>query len=239
MRSLLIACIVVVLACPAVSFGESWVFTVRPNVGMQGASFGMVQGQIVLYGGLDILAIGVDVESSDTDWERDYYTGDLYRYHEGEYDVSGSAKLIIPRLGGKYAFSTGTMRPYVFGDLFKSFAFVDVEGKEIDRYYDRDGNLTNIHEDDIALDKDDEELIESLLGVWGLNIGFGAEYRFSEHFGVGGEYALRWFQFSADQDGEDSSTSGGQTYWRENWKQELSGSLKMSYAAAVLNFYFE
>lgn len=241
MRSFIIVCVTVMLLCPAVTYGGSPVFGVRPGMGIHGSYFGLASTRWTFYGGLDLLAIGVSVKGSDTDWRHGYSSNQMYKHHEGEYDMSGSATLLIPRVGAKFFISgsASDLRPYLIGDFFKTFAFVNVDGKEVDRYYSESGQMTGFYVDEFELDENDEDMIESILSVWGINLGFGVEYQFSEHFSVGGEYGLRWFKTSADQQDESSSSWDGQEQFRENWSDELSASLKMSYATAVLSFYFD
>ena len=60
-----------------------------------------------------------------------------------------------------------------------------------------------------------------MLSPWGLNIGFGAEYHFSEKFSFGAEYGFKYLMSSAKMDEAD---------------MELSTNLGITYAAFTVNF---
>lgn len=238
------ACIVAAIGLlfPTLSQGKNLVFGVKPSLGVQSSYLGLQTGSFTPYFGLDILNIGVKVKSNDEDWEEDWNTGVFYKYHEGWSDISGSATLLIPHFGMKFhlADKGKKVRPYLLGDFFKSFAFVNVKGTSTDRYYDPGGTLYAEYTDSYDLEKNEEKFIESLLGVWGFIAAFGAEYSFSDHFSVCGEYGLRLFFTSAENNDHDSGDwdNDGVDDWRSKWNSELSATLKMSYAAIGLNFKF-
>lgn len=183
---------------------------------------------------MDLFGIGVNYEEHDVDVYS--YWGTTYR-NEEDYEMEGSASLFIPRAGARFTFGGETLRPYLFADLFKSFASVNVEAENSWREYEN-GQLVDSGSDDGELSKDEEDLVKGLLGVWGFNLGFGTEYMFNESFGVAGEYALRLYRTSADRSESDSS-GGGTSEWREEWEEELSGTLRMTYAAVALTYHFQ
>lgn len=241
MKGRLTCCMTMIaVLIPMLCKAQPLVFSVKPGFGVQSSHFGLSMGQITPYFGLDLLNIGVKGDYNDVDWRRDWWTGTLYKYHEEHIDISGSATLFIPHIGMKFhlADENKHLRPYLAGDLFKAFAFVNVEGTEVDKYYDLDGTLTDVYVDEYGLEKNEETLIEDLLGVWGFVLAFGADYSFSDRFSIGGEYGLRMFFSSGDYQGRDSGDwdNDGIDDWREQWDGELSGTLKMTYAAIVLNF---
>ena len=90
-------------------------------------------------------------------------------FKDGRYEESTSAVVMLPTLGARYALSDGDLRPYLFGSVFKSFA--------------------SVSSDDWS--QSDENLIEDILGLWGLDFGFGVDYPFSEHLSIAGQYGLR------------------------------------------------
>lgn len=211
-----------------------FVFGVKPSATVQTSYFGMERGKFVFYGGLDMLALGAKMKGMDADWSS--YSGNQGQYRtERSFEYSGSAILIAPRLGVKCRLSSHTLRPYLFADLFKVFPFVSVKGEEDTREY-RDGILYGTYHSSQD-NKKTEDMVKDILGVWGFNLGFGSEYFFSENFSIGGEYVFRLFATSTEDKGEEGSRGGGYQ-WGRTWKDELSGSLKMSYAAIVLNYYF-
>ncbi len=207
-----------------------FVFGVKPSATVQTSYFGLERGKFVFYGGLDLLAMSAKQTGHDVNWYS--YSGNESRT-ERDFEYSGSATLIAPRLGVKCRLSSHTLRPYLFADLFKVFPFVSIKDEVDTRQYEN-GVLS--HTDHYSgYNKETESMVKDILGVWGFNLGFGSEYYFSENFSVGGEYVFRLFATSADYKGEDGTAESG---YRQTWKDELSGSLKMSYAAIVLNYYF-
>jgi hypothetical protein len=215
-----------------------FVFGVKPSATVQTSYFGMERGKFVFYGGLDMLAIGAKMKGQDVDWSSYSYSEYQGQYRtEKSFEYSGSATLIAPRLGVKCRLSSHTLRPYLFADLYKVFPFVNVKGEENTREY-RDGILYDTYHNSED-NQETEDMVKDILDVWGFNLGFGSEYFFSENFSIGGEYVFRLFATSSEYKGEDGSGGGGGGYeWGQTWKDELSGSLKMSYAAIVLNYYF-
>jgi hypothetical protein len=220
----------VAIVMPALCFAGPMVFSVRPSATVQSANFGFERGKLTPYVGLDFLAMGVDVKYT----ERDEWSGGSWE--EDTVDMSGSAILVIPTFGVRYALAGEELKPYLFGSLLKSFAFVSAEGKEVHRWGGPGGSGQDIDEYDLG--DEEEELVEEILGVWGLDFGFGAEYPFSEHFSVAGQYGLRIIFLGGDYEDSDSSGSGS-SQWREEWKEELSGTLGLSHAEVALWFTFD
>jgi hypothetical protein len=147
-----VACCVVALMMliPTVASSGVKVFSVQPSTSIQSANLGFQKGRLTPYIGLDLVMIDVDLKDNG-------------------HDESSSAVVMLPTLGARYALSNGDLQPYLFGNVFKSLAFLSS-----DNWYD-----------------DDEDLIEDLLGLWGFDIGFGVDYPFSEHFSIAGQYGLR------------------------------------------------
>ncbi len=241
MKALLFCCIVVLaMLIPALSYGQSPVFSVKPGLGIQSSHIGLSMGRMIPYFGVDLLSIGVKGNYSETDWGKDWQTGVFYKQSDEKWDLSGSATLLIPHIGIKFLLPDNKLRPYCFGDLFKSFAFVSVDGEDLYRSYNPQGQVIYEDVDDLELEKKEKDAVKDILGVWGFNIGFGVEYPVSERFSIGGEYGVRLFFTSTDYEDRDSEDWDGDGVddWREKWKGELSGSLKISHAAGVLNFHF-
>jgi hypothetical protein len=230
---------------PVIAFGSSFVFEVKPGYSVQSSNFGFQKGRVTPYVGLDIMAIGAEGNYVDSDYGEYYdpYLGTTTTFESEEtIDISGSATLFIPHFGLKYHFADtdAGVRPYCIGGVFKSIAFVSVEGSEKTRYY-QDGHLTRQNDGSVELEDKEKNALEDLLGVWGFNLGFGASYSLSESFSIGGEYGFRFFFASTSYDFEDSGddyNSNGAPDWRQEFESELSGSLKLSYAAVVLSFKF-
>ena len=237
--------ILVLILVPAISYGSSFVFEIKPGYGIQSSNFGIEKGRVTPFIGLDIMAIGAEGNYVDSDYS-EYYDpmgGTTTTYEtEQTIDVSGSATLFIPHFGLKYHFADpdADLRPYLIGGLFKSIAMVDVEGSETTRYY-QNGHLTRDDDSGVELEDKEKDALKDLLGVWGFNLGFGASYPFSERFSIGGEYGFRLFFASTSYEYEDAGedhNSNGAPDWRQDFESELSASLKLSYVAVVMCFKF-
>jgi hypothetical protein len=128
-------------------------------------------------------------------------------------DTDMSASIYIPHAGVRVYLGSqnavGSVRPYLEGSFMYSIASVDL------------GGLGAI-----------EKTIEDVLTFWGFNAIFGAEYSFSERFGVSGEYGLRYIKDTAkiSIDAGDIITTPVET--------KLDAAFKSSYVAVGLNFHF-
>lgn len=206
--------IAALLLCCGMAHADGWVFGVKPGGHINTSYFGMERGNLVFYGGLDLLRISAEYNMSSTETNGSTYTYDS--------ELKGSALMLIPRIGAKFRISSHALRPYLYADVFKAFPSVTLEGSETSGGVTVSVQLT-----------DYEDYAKDILGIFGFNIGFGAEYYFSEHFSLGGEYSFRWISTSATDEGTESYRG-----YTETWEDELKASLMASYANAVLNFYF-
>jgi len=136
-------------------------------------------------------------------------------------DVAGS--VFIPHFGSRwYLKSKGAQHaiaPYLLGDVFFSLASVKVEGAA----------------------SEEEAAIKDLLEFWGMTLGFGTEYYFSDKFSVGGEWGLRLL---FDKVSEHSKEEEWQDYYgdthtyREKVNDEFTVAFRVTYAAVSLNYHF-
>jgi hypothetical protein len=121
-----------------------------------------------------------------------------------------SAAIYIPHAGVRMYLGSpaavGGVRPYLEASFMYSIASVDLGGL---------GAL--------------EETVKNVLTFWGFNAIFGAEYSFSERFGVSGEYGLRYIKDTAKIDTGDLVDVP---------KTELKAAFKASYVGVGLNFHF-
>ena len=121
-----------------------------------------------------------------------------------------SAAVYIPHAGVRMYLGSpaavGGVRPYLEASVMYSIASVDLGGL---------GAL--------------EETVKNVLTFWGFNAIFGAEYSFSERFGVSGEYGLRYIKDTAKIDTGDLADVP---------KTELKAAFKASYVGVGLNFHF-
>jgi len=174
-------------------------FGVKPSTLVQSSYFGFVAGtSMIIEFGLDYARVGVKVEGQTE--------GDL-GLDPFEVDAEVSASMMMPHAGVKLYLkprAAGTTSPYFLADLFKAFTSIDP------------GEVEDAAEDAITS-------VEEMLSPFGLNLGFGAEYHFSDRFSIGGEYGLRYLMSSTEFDEID---------------MKISTSLGMTYAAITANFAF-
>ena len=130
-----------------------------------------------------------------------------------------SASLLIPHLGAKLFLKdyqkANTVSPYLIGDFFFSLPTISVD------------NYTRAEED----------YVNDLLSFWGVGIGFGAEYFFSEHFSVGGEYGLRYL-YNGVKEHEETHDDYYYGPYVHKVNDEFSLAFKLTYAAISANFFF-
>jgi len=174
-------------------------FGVKPSTVVQSSYFGFVAGtSMVIEFGVDYARAGVKVEG-DTE-------GD-FGFDPIEIDAEISASMLMPHGGVKLYLkprTAGTTSPYFLADLFKAFTSIDP------------GDVDDATEDLIAS-------VEEMLSPFGLNLGFGAEYHFSDRFSIGGEYGLRYLMSSTEFDEID---------------MKVSTNIGITYAAITANFVF-
>lgn len=134
-------------------------------------------------------------------------------------DGDMSASIFVPHLGAKLFLKDyripQTVAPYFIGDYFFSISSVNVDGYS----------------------SAEEDYTKELLDFWGLGIGFGAEYFFTEHFSVGGEYGLRYLHDSVDEHSEEHYY-GGYGPYVDKVNDKFSVAFKLTYAAISANFFF-
>ena len=217
-------------------------FSVRPGSTLQSASFSLERGRFAPYIGLDIIGLSVDTEVTETEVSTWSGWDGEYREVSSETDaMEGSALLLIPHIGTRYYFSDQrAVRSYAFGSLFKCLPKVKVDATSSYTHAEyRDGELVSSGSDsEDEVDGEVEDLAKDILGFWGLNLGFGAEYYMHERFSIAGEYGFRMLLTSADYGESDSGGSSGSSEWSEEWDAEVSAAFKVTYAAISLNYHF-
>ena len=177
-------------------------FGVKPSTMVQSSYFGFVAGtSMIIEFGVDYARVGVKMEG-------DVDVGDIGDIDLGSVsDVEVSANMLMPHGGVKLYLkprTAGTTSPYFLVDLFKAFTSIDL------------GDVADGAEDAVTN-------VEELLSPFGLNLGFGAEYHFSDRFSIGGEYGLRYMMSGTEFDDID---------------MKISTNLGMTYAAITANFAF-
>jgi hypothetical protein len=231
-HKLVCAVVAIALLVPALSFAGPLVFSMSPGQGVQSAQVGLSMGKFMPYFGLDLMGISGKVKA-DYEYTDSYYdTGEGawvdYVSQKSTVDASAGATLLIPHIGARFYFATEPLKPYVFLGFLKSMPFVSAKISGTDNYFNPDGTSDGSDTYSAKLEGDAKDVITKPLGFWGMNLGFGAEYPFSENFSLGGEYGLRWFHTST----ESSGLLG------DEMSAEMSASLKLTTARVVLNYNF-
>jgi len=175
------------------------IFGVKPAAVVQSSYFGFIAGaSMVIVFGLDYARVGVEVKGGiDEDLGVDL----------SDIEAQGSGSMMMPHGGAKLYLkprAAGATSPYFLVDIFKAFTTVD------------------LGQDDDTI-QDAEEFAADLLSPFGVNLGFGAEYNFSDRFSLGGEYGFRYMMSSSEMSEVDL---------------EITTTLGMTYAALTANFAF-
>lgn len=201
-HKLVCAVIAIALLVPVVA--SAMIFSVSPGQLLQGGQLSKSYGKFQPYIGLDIMGASGKVRLEDN-------ASTAYE------EITASAMLYIPNIGARYYFGSSEVKPYVYAGFLKSIATVSAKTK------------TETAESEFEGDSKDQ--LTSLLGFWGVNAGFGAEYPFSEHFSVGSEYGFRYLRTHAKGDGFDGALGADLT-------DEITASLKSSTVRVILNYRF-
>ncbi len=227
-----------------ISFGQSKiVFGVKPGSTINSAYLGLKMNNLVPFFGIDVLGISASGKYSDENEDQydDYYGNTrVFRNIETE-EFSGSALLIIPHFGAKLFIGAKDVRPYILGNIFFSIPSVSADAESKDESWEYENGQLVDHDIEIDSDKLEDrtkDMIKDVLSFWGVTLGFGAEYFFSDHFSLGGEYGIRLLFNKIEYSDEDHSSDGANSSYTEKWEGETSANLKISYAAVTLNYYF-
>lgn len=195
-QKLFVTAMLVALVIPAVALAGPF-FNISPGQQLQGMQLGMTFGKFEPYVGLDMMGISGKINiASDED----------------DLEASASASLFIPNIGTRFAFGATPLKPYVYLGFLKSFGSVSAKISEGSESLEFEGEL--------------KDQINDLMSFWGINAGFGAEYPFSEHFGVAGEYGFRYLKTHAEGEIDEDITD------------EINVSLRQSTARVLLSYKF-
>jgi len=228
-----------------ISFGQSnFVFGVKPGSTINSAYLGLKINMLVPFFGVDMFGISASGKYSDTDYNYYYsnWSNTTYEWRSIETtEFSGSAFLLIPHFGAKLYLGTQNVRPYFFGNVFFSKPSVNAEAKWKEEWWEyENGHLVDhdIDSDSEELEDKTKETIEDVLNFWGITFGGGAEYFFSEHFSIGGEYGIRLLFNKIEYSEENQDSYRPDDSYSEKWEGEASACFKVSYAVFTLNYYF-
>jgi hypothetical protein len=228
-------------------------FTVRPGKLINNAELGYRMRSLIPYAGCDIVWMTASFQSDWSDESYESWEGETYRdLHTEHMEYDGSAFLFIPHLGAKYCLNpnlaSGKMIPYAKGSLFFSIPIVKAHTKEQDdQWYYHNGLLEDHYGDtnewDLEDNPEEADFVKDILSFWGLDLGFGCEYFFSDNFSLGGEFGLRMLFDKIKYKNEDSWQSGdpNSPYYqreKETWDDNISLTFKITQAAFALNYYF-
>ncbi len=197
MKKVLLVTVFVVLFVGIGFFGTNrcfaqskFAFGVKPGMTMQTSYFGFTAGKFLPYASMDLLWITANYTETnqENNYSESYGNSSSSTYWE-ERTTKGKALLFIPHFGSKFyvygSRSSEGLRSYLNGDFY--FSLSSVSGKEEVNWRNTyDGSSESGHSSQ-KLDKKTKDLVEDILSFWGFNLGFGAEYMFSEHFSIGGE----------------------------------------------------
>lgn len=126
-----------------------------------------------------------------------------------DYSRSEIVRLVMPKVGGRwYGAPVGNLKHYAVAEAFYVIPFVSGE---------RDGK---------KLTSEEKKELRDLFDIFGLSLGYGSEYYFSNQFSVGGELLMNWAYWDYDEDDDD-------------WSYESSLFLGATLARATFNFYFK
>ena len=238
-RFIIIAILVFVL--PQISASQtSLVFGVKPGLNLNSAYIGINQGNFTPYLGVDMLWLSASgsYETTSEDYFDSYHT---FEVNTTNYD--GNAFLIVPHLGAKLFLGSKLAKPYIFGDVFLALPSVKVTADGVmEKWEYRNLDLIrHTTENTTPYTGDIKQTVKEILSFWGFSFGGGAEYFFSPNFSIGGEYGVRVI-FDKAKYSERNADYPDYSYpsdkFKNQWQTDVSASLKVSYAAVSVNFYF-
>lgn len=181
--------------------------------------------------GLDMMQLSTSDEYYYEDWERDG-AGNFYKYWQGKGETNLSAMLCIPHIGGKFYLGQLGAIPYLSASVFKVLP-LKIDARLHLQEYEYDSAGTIVWRKDTTYDfKEREDYAKDILGVIGISVGFGAEYKFAPHFSVSGEYGINYYSTSGHY--EEKIEYKDYKYAVEN---KFSGLFGLTYGRVQLNFY--
>ncbi|MBN1783078.1 hypothetical protein JW948_18225 [bacterium] len=235
---------------PLLAMAQSPVFSVRIGPVMQASQIGFQYGSLQPYVGIDYVSAGLDATIDESYSIRMDDVSPFMPIDNNSMTLEGSVRILMPHAGVRYYLNTNVTKPYVFAGIFKAFPSIDGKVKYSYTYYNEEGLVDYSASGTEKLDKNTRELIEDMLGVWGLNFGFGAEYTVNEHFSVGGEFGFKMARTSVDNTAEELITSDDYYYYyyyysnypdaalRSVTDTDANVGLTFSHASVCLNFHF-
>jgi hypothetical protein len=238
--TLLFFLILILIASSAVAQNK-YIFSVKPGDMISSASFGFQMGRWVPFVGMDLVRLGASTTFTDDDYYSYDSGGDLYETRDVNKDkLSGSALLLMPQLGVKRYMGSGDVKSYLVGGILHSIPFVNAKSESRDEHWEYENGVLTDHEIDVTKDelgKEAKDLLQDVLGFWGVTLGGGAEYFFGERFSVGGEYGIRLLFLSTKFTDEDRDDYGNEEYI-DKYTTEISSNLSLTYGLLTLSYHF-
>ncbi|MDB4160952.1 hypothetical protein N9772_01125 [Bacteroidia bacterium] len=195
---------------------SQFTFSVSPGLGLNTAQVGYkVNPKIVPFFGFQYATGSLTQIDSYEEYDRD--RGTIVQVKD---EVKGNGGIFLPNLGVKYFL---LQKEKVSTYALTSFSLPIITGKVTDS----DGEVIRLSDE---LDK---------FGVWGAELGFGAEYFFDKNFSLGGEFGVRYISAKAEQSFDDSvfNPNTGSNIPSES-TTSFAAALNPTYSKISLNFYF-
>ena len=209
---------------------------------ISGSMVGLKLGPLAPFGGVDIVRLAGKFDDEYASWDTEvwynwetgeYVYGDMYLEYERTSKFEGSALLIMPHAGARFYLN----KLYLMGDLMLVLPSVEGRSKGEWIWYDQSGYPEDVDRWDDKLNEKEKEDIHDALNFMVLSAGIGAEYAFSEHFTVGGEYGLRLAMNTMEFADKNTDKSEPIT-WKNEWEERISMTLGVTYTCFTLNFYW-
>lgn len=217
MKKLFILFVLAFVAFPAYA---QWTFSVKPGIGLNGASIGHRSGNLIPQFSLDYLSVSTDIIEK-------YYTYDYGSQSIISVNSKDEMSLSIYNLsiGAKYFLSESKKTAtYLTGSIMKPI----ISGEQ------KNNGTTN---------KSYSDMVNNM-SIWGLSAGFGTEYYFDEHFSIGGEFGVHLMFVSYDETSTDNIYTYSSTYpysttvIQKQHDYQFNLNLGITYATMALNYYF-
>lgn len=246
MRRLILLVIIIPLFCNAKS--GLW-FSFKTGYPLAGSSVGLKLGPLAPYGGIDIFHFGFNLQSDYTSWDSGWFYNDnthqwelseLYKDHERESSLEGSATLFAPHAGARFYLKQNPLKLYLKADLMLLLPSIDGINKGERTWYNPDGTIDYHERWSDKISKADRKNIQDALDFIIFTPGVGVEYPFSEHFALGGEFGMRLIFNSAEyaDDDEYYDEYDDLVYWKEKWSATIATTIGITYTAITLNYIF-
>ena len=239
---------------PFLLIAESPLFSVRIGPKLQSSQIGLQIGSIQPYVGLDYLCMGLDASMKETYSVSLTDASPFLLAETSTTGMEGNVRIWMPHVGLRYYLNTNKTKPYLFANLFKALPSIDGKESFDLTAYDEQGNMAFVYSESEDLDKATKDMLEDLLGIWGLNFGFGAEYTVNEYFSIGGEFGFKMARSSVSNKNTEIIPLEYYYYYYYGYysdynfeglgdvksvaETDANVGLTFSYAAICVNFHF-